>query len=235
MVCLLTDKQITTLKKLLLEQKAELTGVIEEKDQKIKSHYSLRDSVDELSTVDNHPADLGTELYDREKDMALAVHGETTFAQIDAALEKINKGTYGVCETCAESIPYERLEAIPFSAYCVEHSKDQTVASDRPIEESVILPPVDNSFSGRESNDSLQDNEDSFRLVAQYGNSDTPSDFQGDYEQYNDLYADVDGSENFSELDELHVSEFEVLNGQISQEYAAEASKTDYLEDEHPN
>ena len=227
---MLTKKQLSELKKLLIEQKENLDGVISEKENKVKSHYSLRDSVDELSTVDNHPADLATELYDREKDMALEVHTEDTVSQIEAALQRMEEGTYGVCAKCDEDIPFERLEAIPYTEYCVDHSVDKSIPTDRPIEEAVILPPVDNSFSGREANDTLQDNEDSFRLVAQYGSSDTPADFDGDYDNYNDIYKDLDGNETFSDLDDLHVSQTEMLGGQISQQYADEVSKHDYLD-----
>ena len=228
---MLSEKQLSKLKKLLIGQKRDLTGVISEKDEKVKSHYSLRDSVDALSTVDNHPAELATELYDREKDLALEVHSEDTISQVEAALERMEKGTYGVCATCKGEIPYDRLVAIPYTEYCIEHSVDKYIPSDRPVEEEVILPAVDNSFSGREANDSLQDDEDSFRLVAQYGNSDTPADFDGDYDHYNDLYKDENGNETYSDLDDLHVSQVDFLGGQISQAYADEARKHDYLDE----
>lgn len=227
---LLTDKQISNLKYLLFEYKKEVSKENIALKQDVNS---LRDSVDELSTVDNHPADLATELYEREKDMALATHGEATKEQIEAALIKIENGTYGICETCHNQIAYERLEAIPYTQYCVEHSKDQSIASDRPIEETVNLPPIDDSFSKTDRVDTLQDAEDSFRVVSQYGSSDTPADFVGDYESYMDLFVDIEGSENFSEMDVLHVSETEQLRGQISKEYAKEARAIDYVDDEN--
>lgn len=226
---ILTEKQITKLKKQLIEQKNGLTDNKQTKENEITSHASLRDSIDELSTVDNHPADLATELYDREKDLALKTHTEDVLSEVEAALERIENGTYGVCATCNEEIPYDRLCAIPHTTFCIEHSQPKTVPTDRPVEEDTILPAVDNSFSNREPNDSLQDDEDSFRLVASYGNSDTPSDFEGDYDHYNDLYDD-DEDQMFSELEELYVSETEFLDGQISQEYIDKARKYDYLE-----
>ncbi len=51
---------------------------------------------------------------------------------------------------------------------------------DRPVEEQVILPAVDNSFSGRDDKDDIHDYEDTFQVVAKYGTSETPSDFEGD-------------------------------------------------------
>lgn len=227
---MLSEKQLSKLKKMLIEQKEELKGIIDEKDDKLKSHYSLRDATDELSTLDNHPADLATELYDREKDMALEVHSEDIVSQIKAALERIEIGTYGFCAKCHEEIPYDRLRAIPYTEFCIEHTEARVLPNDRPIEEDIILPPVDNSFANREAGDELQDDEDSFQIVAQYGNSDTPADFEGDFDHYNDLYNDEDGNDMYSSLEVLHVSEEESLNGQISQAYADEARKNDYLD-----
>lgn len=219
---MLSGKQLATFKKMLIEEKANLAN------SQDMMQISLRDSTDELSTLDNHPADLATELFEREKDMALQVHNEDQLSQVNEALERIELGTYGTCKTCEKEIPYDRLRAIPYTAFCIEHTEATSIPTDRPIEEDIILPPVDNSFSNREANDSLQDNEDSFQIVAQYGNSDTPADFEGDFDHYNDLYHDQDSM--FSELDVLHVSDKEVLNGQISKAYAEEAAKNDYVD-----
>lgn len=227
---MLTDKQLERLRKKLIQEKNELKGTVETEENEITSRISLRDSVDELSTVDNHPADLATELHEREKDIAFEVHNEERLVGVNAALERIDSGTYGLCEKCGEEIPYDRLSAIPHTQFCIEHSEPKAVPTDRPIEETIILPPVDNSFSNREADDSLQDDEDSFRLVAQYGTSDTPADFEGDFDTYNDLYGD-DTDAPFEELEGLHVSEVDYLGGQISKAYAEEARETDYLEE----
>lgn len=224
---MLSQKQIATLKKQLLQLQHDAQGTATIRENEVTSHDSLRDSVDELSTVDNHPADLATELYDREKDMALKVHNNELLAQINAALEKINVGTYGVCATCGDSIPYDRLRAIPYTAFCVQDTEARTIPTDRPIEEDIILPPVDNSFRNREQEDKWENNEDTFQIVAQYGNSDTPTDFEGDYASYHDLYEEQDEG---SPLDELYVSEEEALGGQVSQEYVERARWRDYLE-----
>ncbi len=45
---------------------------------------------------------------------------ELTVAQIDAALEKIDLGTYGICAACEEPIPRVRLDALPFAGLCIE-------------------------------------------------------------------------------------------------------------------
>ncbi|MER2105942.1 MAG: TraR/DksA C4-type zinc finger protein [Solibacillus sp.] len=224
---MLSQKQLTTLEKQLIALKNDMRGNADMRENEITAHDSLRDSVDELSTVDNHPADLATELYDREKDLALKVHNEDLLAQVNAALEKIGAGTYGVCAKCEEAIPYDRLRAIPYTAFCMKDTEAKNVPTDRPVEEDVLLPPVDNSFRNREAGDDLPDDEDTFQMVAQYGNSDTPADFEGDYADYNELYEEK-GED--SPLDELHVSEHDALGGQISQDYADRARWDDYVE-----
>ncbi|WP_342774233.1 TraR/DksA C4-type zinc finger protein [Lysinibacillus antri] len=229
MVVILTENQKSTLKKMLLEQKESLVRD-SDYDEKYLERGSLRDSVDELSTVDNHPADLGTELYEREKDMALKVHDEDELAKVNAALEKMDNGTYGVCEVCHEDIPYERLEALPFTAFCIEHTDAKSIPKDRPVEEQVILPPVDNSFSGRDDKDDIHDYEDTFQLVAKYGTSETPSDFEGDSDDYGDLYDDNEEIATNDEFESFHVSEVDQLQGQISKQEIEEARKYDYLE-----
>ena len=56
---------------------------------------------------------------ERERDLALSFQARAAVDEIDAALEKILDGSYGVCEQCGSNIPRERLRAIPFAALCV--------------------------------------------------------------------------------------------------------------------
>lgn len=74
----------------------------------------------ELSTVDQHPADVGSEVFEREKDLSIAQRFETELEDIEAALAKIDDGTYGTCEVCHKPIAEARLEAIPHARFCVE-------------------------------------------------------------------------------------------------------------------
>ena len=53
--------------------------------------------------------------YDRELDYSLEENSETVLREIDAALQRIEDGTYGVCEGCGKPIEEERLEAIPWT------------------------------------------------------------------------------------------------------------------------
>ena len=49
---------------------------------------------------DNHPADMGTELFEREKDIALNVHAGSELDKVDNALQAMEDGSYGKCEVC---------------------------------------------------------------------------------------------------------------------------------------
>lgn len=228
MLVILTEKQKAELKKMLIEQKDSLKEMIDDDDLLDKG--SLRDSVDELSTIDNHPADLATELFEREKDMALKAHNDDELAKVDAALEAMENGTYGVCITCGTEIPYERLEALPYTLFCIEHTDAKGVPADRPVEEQVILPPVDNSFSGRDDQDDIHDYEDTFQIVAQYGTSETPSDLEGDFDDYNELYDDPEEVGMDEEIESMPISEIDELPGQVSRKEVESARKDDYVE-----
>lgn len=229
-MAILTEKQIETLKEMLIEQK-KAAEVVTDKADGLLDKGSLRDSVDELSTIDNHPADLATELYEREKDIAIKVHEEDALQKVDAALEAIEKGSYGVCAKCGVDIPFERLEAVPYTLFCIDHTDAKNVPTDRPVEEQVILPAVDNSFAGRDDRDDIHDYEDTFQIVAQYGTSETPSDFEGDFDDYDELYDDPEEIGMDEEVEFMPVSEIDELTSQISRAEIEEARKFDYLED----
>ena len=229
-MAILTEKQIATLKKLLIEQRND-AEVVTAKAGVLLDKGSLRDSIDELSTIDNHPADLATELYEREKDIAIKAHEEDALQKVDAALKAIENGSYGVCAKCGVDIPYERLEAVPYTLFCIEHTDAKFVPTDRPVEEQVILPPVDNSFAGRDDQDDIHDYEDTFQIVAQYGTSETPSDFEGDFDDYDELYDDPEEIGMDEEVEFMPISEIDALTSQISRAEMEQARKYDYLED----
>ncbi|MGV2620464.1 TraR/DksA C4-type zinc finger protein [Halobacillus sp. ACCC02827] len=92
----------------------------------------------ELSQYDNHPADSGTELYEREKDLALSGHLREELSDIHYSLTQIAKGTYGVCEKTGRQIPKERLDALPTARTIAEESPNDRLYSGRPPEEEVL-------------------------------------------------------------------------------------------------
>lgn len=148
---------------------------------------SSREEVGELSMYDNHPGDMGTELFEREKDLALNIHAGAELEKVEQALEAIENGTYGNCEVCQKDIDFERLEAIPYTTYCIDHVPERDVPSDRPSEEDILVMANPNTFANKRR---ARDGKDSFAEIAAFGTSETPSDFTGDFDNYNSLYED---------------------------------------------
>lgn len=82
---------------------------------------SLEDETGDIAPgVDNHPADAATETFDRELDYTLEENAEHVLAAIDAALQRMEEGTYGRCLSCGKQISRERLEAIPWATQCID-------------------------------------------------------------------------------------------------------------------
>jgi DnaK suppressor protein len=64
-------------------------------------------------------ADLGTKAFNREQEFALAVSLRNRLDQVEHALERLDAGHYGTCETCGDEIPVARLAAFPSVTLCV--------------------------------------------------------------------------------------------------------------------
>lgn len=113
------------LDKFLLGQQASLT---EERVTYTRQAASLRAEAD-LLMADREPGDVqfdeesgegDTLAVERERDLALSAQASAAVEEIDIALAKIKDGTYGVCEQCHNTIPKERLRALPYAALCVQ-------------------------------------------------------------------------------------------------------------------
>jgi RNA polymerase-binding transcription factor DksA len=81
---------------------------------------SEEESLAELSSVDQHQADVGTETFEREKDLSILEQVEAELADVEHALRRLDDGTFGLCEACGRPIGEERLEALPATRFCLE-------------------------------------------------------------------------------------------------------------------
>ncbi len=109
----------------LSKQKAALEG---ERGQEMARAAELRAEADQMA-ADAEPGDTkfdeesgegGTGNVEREHNLQLVAQAMSVVDEIDRALNKMGRGTYGLCENCAKPIAKARLEALPFAALCVE-------------------------------------------------------------------------------------------------------------------
>jgi RNA polymerase-binding transcription factor DksA len=86
---------------------------------------SLEDELGEigLGSSDNHLGDTATATYDRELDQGLEEGVQQTLGEIEAALRRIDDGTYGTCLMCGGEIPEPRLRAIPWARLCIDDQR----------------------------------------------------------------------------------------------------------------
>ncbi|WP_286726360.1 TraR/DksA C4-type zinc finger protein [Pelotomaculum sp. PtaB.Bin117] len=166
---MMQEKQYAQIKGKLEDLKQNLEDRIKYLDEQGLS-VPLGDSVGELSTYDNHPADIGSEVFERSKDFALRENAAITLAAVNEAIEKINNGTYGICDVCGEKIQKERLEAVPYTTKCRDCKEAEEALPDqniRPVEEEVLGKPFARTFTD-DPEAVGYDGEDAWREVAHY-------------------------------------------------------------------
>jgi RNA polymerase-binding transcription factor DksA len=103
----------------LQAERRRLEGLRQGLDQDDLRGQTEQESLAELSSVDQHPADSGTETFNRERDLAIGEQVEAELDDVEAALERLENGTYGTCEACGQPIEEERLEALPATRFCL--------------------------------------------------------------------------------------------------------------------
>jgi YteA family regulatory protein len=167
------QQKLNHFRKKLLREKNNVIELLKqmEENEAFNSKVELSTELSELSMYDNHPSDLGSELFDQERGMALKEHELTIVKKIEDSLQNIEEGSYGTCKSCGKNIPDERLEFIPYAEFCVicqdeANSMRPREKNNRPIEESVLGEPFGYGFKdfdeqnyevGYDAEDSYQD------------------------------------------------------------------------------
>lgn len=95
----------------LEEERARIEGLIREKRHELENENESEAA--ELAHYDQHPADSATDTFEREKDLSILDGLEAELAEIEAAIARIEHGTYGIDEVTGKPIDPARLEAIP--------------------------------------------------------------------------------------------------------------------------
>jgi RNA polymerase-binding protein DksA len=118
----LTKTELNNFKKLLLEKRLEiLSDVTKIENESLKK--SRLDATGDLSNVPIHMADIGTDNFEQEFALDLMDSERKLLDEIHRALERIEDGTYGICEGTGKPIPKARLKAQPWARYCVEYAR----------------------------------------------------------------------------------------------------------------
>jgi YteA family regulatory protein len=212
----------------LLEQKKEL-------EDRVQDHYGMREpmstSLQEFSMYDNHPADIGSEMFEREKDLALDSLDRETLKEIDQALSRMEEGTYGICTVCGQDIPEERLEALPQAQTCKEHAPAPNLNESRPIEEEFLQPPFGRTSLDEKEGQNGFDGEDAWQIVEAWGTSSTPFSFvDNDKTDYKEMYIESDEPDGFVEaVEEIGYTDIHGYHGPDSVKFMRSGTYEEYM------
>ena len=115
----MTNTDLTLHREKLLALRASLLGdMTQMEDDSLKDHSKT-------TSIPTDMEELGSDSADQELTLSLLGSEEDALDQIEAALQWIEDGSYGQCETCGVKIPQSRLEAIPYAAQCVRCASQQ--------------------------------------------------------------------------------------------------------------
>ncbi len=109
----LKKPEVERFKQRLLGMRAELTKTLKGVQREVQTP-------DEATGYSQHQADQGTDDFDRTINLELTQTELNLLRQIDRALEKVEEGTYGVCDITQDDIPIKRLEALPYASMTVQ-------------------------------------------------------------------------------------------------------------------
>lgn len=109
----LKKTDIARFKTRLEEMRAQMTHLIRDSSEDVKA-------VNDVKGYSQHQADEGTDDFNRTISLQLTSKEFDILRQIERALEKIDDGTYGVCDISGEEIPIQRLEALPYATMTVK-------------------------------------------------------------------------------------------------------------------
>ncbi len=113
----LAQSTLKKFKALLDNEQERLTRLIEEREQELEEARMTETSADR--SPDPGSADAGSMKFEYEKELSIERNAEDLLHKVERALERVEEGTYGICESCGESIPVARLEVLPYATTCV--------------------------------------------------------------------------------------------------------------------
>jgi len=151
----LSPAEIKEFKAMLLAKRSEILGNVASMEDE-----TLRRENSDLSSMPIHMADIGTDNYEIENTLGLMDSEMRLVKEIDGALDRIENGTYAICEGTGKPIPKARLKAIPWAKYCVEYAGI--------LEKALVKKDFSSPGSSCDYGDGKQDDDprDTFRRTA---------------------------------------------------------------------
>lgn len=144
----LSKKELAEFRQMLLEKRRVLCG-----DMNGMANEAFRanrqDGSGDLSTMPVHMADVGTDNYEQEFTLGLLESERQLLREIDQALDRIEKGTYGICLGTGKPIGKARLTAKPWAKYCIEYA--------RMVEQGVVRQSTPDPFAFLQEEDDADD------------------------------------------------------------------------------
>jgi len=112
----MTKQELASFKKLLQKRREMLADDVNHLEE-----GALRKSKDDAATLDiSNFADLGSDNFEQDFMIGLIENSEETLREIDAALKRIDDGTYGICQEGPHPIGKNRLKVIPWARLCID-------------------------------------------------------------------------------------------------------------------
>ena len=133
--------------KLLVGLRDKYTRGISEHSDDVKTRAS-HDSAGDMNAYGQHLGDAGSESFERDLAFSILSDEKGTVVEIDAAIERIKNGTYGICEITGKPIPESRLEAIPFARYSKEGQEIKETEARKAKLASRNIPTTDFATDG---------------------------------------------------------------------------------------
>ncbi len=124
--------------KLLMELRDHVkTGLSMHTEETLKR--SSKEDAGDLSGYSQHMADAGTDTFDRDFALSMVSSEQDALTEIEAAIERIFAGTYGICEMTGKQIREERLMAVPFTRYSVKTQKQLEKNKTRSVQRGGVF------------------------------------------------------------------------------------------------
>jgi DnaK suppressor protein len=117
----LTKAEVGSLRAQLLGEKEELAAQLTSIEE--ETFAATQSEMNGDVGLDDEVADAGTSTFEREKDLSIENNVRDLLQKIERALERIDAGTYGVCERCGKTIPKARIKALPYADLCIDDAQ----------------------------------------------------------------------------------------------------------------